>query len=127
MMGRRKRKQDLSQEIRGNGGLPYMRMNNRREFLQAGAIAAAPVFLARGLEVNDRIRVGIAGIRNRGFLLASTLHGMTAENVEVAAFCDVDAEPLAARAAQFEKLSGRKPAVYGDMRKMLEDRSIDVV
>ena len=104
-----------------------MRMNNRREFLQAGAIAAAPVFLARGLEVNDRIRVGIAGIRNRGFFLASTLHGMTAENVEVAAFCDVDAEPLAARAAQFEKLSGRKPAVYGDMRKMLEDRSIDVV
>ena len=90
-------------------------------------MAAAPAFLTRGLAANDRIRVGIVGIRSRGYFLAKTLYGMAAENVEVTAFCDVDAEPLAAKAAQFEKLSGRKPEVYGDMRKMLEDRSIDVV
>ena len=104
-----------------------MRMTNRREFLVAGGMAAAPAFLERGLAANDRIRVGIAGIRSRGFFHAKTLAGMKAENVEVAAVCDVDAEPLAAKAADIEKLSGRKPAVYGDMRKMLEDRSIDAV
>jgi predicted dehydrogenase len=76
---------------------------------------------------NDRIRVGVAGIRNRGSFLAKTLFGMKDANAEVVAFCDVDSAPLRAKGAEFEKLSGRKPALYGDMRKMLEDRSIDVV
>ena len=87
--------------------------------LMSGAVRAA--------SANDRIRVGIAGIRSRGYFLAHTLQGMTRDNVEVVAFCDVDAEPLAAKAADFEKISGRKPAVYGDMRKMIDDRSLDVI
>ena len=87
--------------------------------LVSGAVRAA--------SANDRIRAGIAGIRSRGYFLARTLQGMTRDNVEVAAFCDVDAEPLAAKAADFEKLSGRKPAVYADMRKMIDDRSLDVI
>ncbi len=97
--------------------------SSRRIFIMGTPLIGA----VRAASPNDRIRVGIAGIRSRGFFLARTLHGMRSENVEVAAFCDVDAEPLAAKAADFARLGGAKPAVYGDMRKMLEDRSLDVI
>jgi predicted dehydrogenase len=98
----------------------------RRIFLMAAP--AASLQPVRALSVNGRIRAGIAGIRSRGYFLARTLHGLAkTENVEVAAFCDVDAEALAARSAEFETLARRRPAQYADMRKMLEDRSLDVI
>lgn len=97
---------------------------SRRVFLMSAPLLPRAV---RAASPNGRIRVGIAGIRSRGFFLARTLHGMTADNVEVAAICDVDAEPLAAKAADLEKLGAKKPAMYSDLRKMIDDRSLDVI
>jgi predicted dehydrogenase len=103
-------------------------MNKRREFLQAAALSVAPAFLTRGLGANDRIRLGIAGVRGRGFSLMRSLLQMSEDNVEVATLCDVDGEVLAQRAAGFEKLSGgRRVATTGDMRRMLEDKSLDAI
>jgi predicted dehydrogenase len=102
----------------------FVMISTRRIFLMSAPLAGRA---ARAASPNDRIRVGIAGIRGRGYFLAQTLHGLKSENVEVAAICDVDATALAARGANFEKLSGRKPATHGDMRRMIEDRSLDAI
>lgn len=104
-------------------------MNTRRQFLQAGAIIFAPAFLPGGVGANDRIRVGVAGVKGRGFaLLRSLLELGKDQNVEVAAICDVDAEVLAQRKATCEKHNGGKPVTaVGDMRRMIEDRSLDAI
>jgi predicted dehydrogenase len=41
--------------------------------------------------------------------------------------CDVDANVLAKRAAETEKMQGFKPKLYGDYRKLLENKDVDVV
>ena len=105
------------------------KMNTRREFLQASAVCLAPAFLSGGVAANDRIRIGIAGVKGRGFALCRSLFEIGKDdNVEVAAICDVDSKALSKRAAACEKLNGGKrvPAV-GDMRRMIEDKSIDAI
>ena len=85
-------------------------MNTRREFMQASALFFVPAFLPGGIAANDRIRVGIAGVKGRGFGLMRSLLEMGQDgNVEVAALCDVDSEVLSQRAANCEKLNGGKP------------------
>src|SRR6185369_13800295 len=49
------------------------------------------------------------------------------ENVEIVAFCDPDATRLAEKCDEFEKLAGRRPRLDQDLRRILDDRSIDVV
>jgi hypothetical protein len=72
-----------------------MHTNSRRQFLKTTALAAgasaivAPA-LARSLGANDRIRVGIVGLRGRGKSHIDAIHAMEAENVELAAMCDCD-------------------------------------
>lgn len=45
----------------------------------------------------------------------------------VVAVCDVDSKHAAAAAASVEKANGKKPKVFSDYRKLLEDKSIDAV
>lgn len=74
---------------------------------------------------NDRINLAFIGVRSRGNQLLNEFTQQ--KNVRVAALCDVDGNVLSERAAQVEKNFGYKPAVYKDMRLLLEDRNIDVV
>ena len=104
-------------------------IKQRRELLQAAvSLAVAPAFLQRGMGANDRIRLGIAGVNGRGFALMKSLLSMKGDNVEVAALCDVDSTVLARRAADYGKLTdGNRVATTGDMRRMIEDKSIDAI
>ncbi|MCP6769403.1 Gfo/Idh/MocA family oxidoreductase, partial [Klebsiella pneumoniae] len=47
-------------------------------------------------------------------------------DVEIAALCDIDESVLETRLKQLQA-KGRKPAVFTDFRKLLEDKSIDAV
>src|SRR5207249_1625878 len=49
------------------------------------------------------------------------------QNVEVAALCDVDESILNKRVAEVESSCKKRPAAYTDIRKLLEDKSIDAV
>src|SRR4030095_11702022 len=49
------------------------------------------------------------------------------KDVELAALCDIDESVLDQRLEQVEKGSKKKPDRYFDMRKLFEDKSIDVV
>ena len=107
---------------------------SRREFLKAGAKSAAA---SRGyrasadlgrpqrvLGANDRVRVAIVGLRGRG---ENHIQGYGAlPNVEIAALCDVDENVMRERLAQARKL-GCQPKTFTDIRKLLDDKSIDAV
>ncbi|HXN47073.1 MAG TPA: Gfo/Idh/MocA family oxidoreductase [Bryobacteraceae bacterium] len=97
---------------------------SRRDVLKAAAGAAwlAP---QRVLGANDRVRVAVVGLRGRG--LDHIKRIKQTPGVELAAVVDVDENVIAARLGDIEKLGMAKPATFGDIRKMLEDRSIDAI
>ncbi|MGH9694868.1 MAG: gfo/Idh/MocA family oxidoreductase, partial [Bryobacteraceae bacterium] len=82
---------------------------SRREFIGGAAFAAGAPLSAQvaGTPPSDRIRVAVIGMGSRGrdhMRLLAKVPG-----IEVAAFCDPDQTRLRERAAEFEKLSGKKP------------------
>jgi predicted dehydrogenase len=76
---------------------------------------------------NDRIRVAVVGIRSRGWRLIQGFHELAKENVEVATLCDIDESVLRQRARDYEQLSGKKLQTVVDMRRVMDDSSIDAV
>lgn len=107
---------------------------SRREFLKTGAKVVAVATAAERLRTwstpgnvlgaNDRVRVAIVGLRGRG---ENHIQGYGAlPNVEIAALCDVDDNVMRQRLPQVQKL-GFQPKTYTDIRKLLDDKSIDAV
>jgi predicted dehydrogenase len=103
----------------------------RRSFLKSAAgvaAAAAPASAASAAKVigaNDRIRVAVLGVNGRG---QSHMNGLQPlENVEVTTFVDPDLEIAEQRAGEFEKKHGHRPKIVQDMRRVFEDKDIDVV
>lgn len=108
---------------------------SRREFLRTTRTAAiatgigvvAPnLFLNRtkaatGQNPSEFIRVGFIGLGGQG---NSNLQALMKHAVAV---CDVDATRAQAAKARIEQANSRPCAVFGDYRKMLEDKSIDAV
>jgi predicted dehydrogenase len=98
---------------------------NRRHFLMTGAAAAGSLRASTQAGPSDRVRVACVGVRGQGSTHIRQYGGM--KNVEIAAICDIDDEVLAKGLAQAEKLTGKRPAAYKDLRKLLEDKSIDAI
>lgn len=111
----------------------------RRDFLRKSAVTAAGVSLSsgvfaetfsggRGLEsrsANDKVVCGLIGCGGMG--AANMRNLMNFADFEVAAICDVDTRRMTNDYNDVDKKYGRKPDVYGDYRKMLERKDIDVV
>ena len=69
----------------------------------------------------------MVGTRRRGRKHVLWFHRLAREeNLEIAALCDVDEAVLGAQ-AEYEKLSGQKARLFTDIRKLLEDKTIDAV
>ncbi len=74
---------------------------------------------------NDTVRVACVGVRSQG---REHLHRYgKMKNVEIAAICDIDDTVLNARLDEVEKMGRKRPAGYSDLRKLLEDNSIDAI
>jgi len=107
---------------------------SRRQFIGKSVTGAAGVALAPlagptlgALGANERIRVAVAGINGRGHSHISAF--AQAEGVEVAYLCDPDSRIFKDRIklAQ-EKSRGRSnPRGVQDIRRILEDKTIDVI
>jgi predicted dehydrogenase len=98
---------------------------HRRHFLM-GSLAASTALHPRALaSPNDTVRVACVGVRGRGrsHLRAYSLM----PNVEIAAICDIDESVLNARLGEIEKTKGKRPTGHTDLRKLLEDKSIDAI
>jgi predicted dehydrogenase len=74
---------------------------------------------------NDRIVVGVMGVRGRGGALLSTFAEMP--DVTVKYICDVDAQVLDSRVQQVHERTGRRPQPIKDYRQALDDPEVDAV
>ena len=102
----------------------------RREFIKAGAgafaiAAAGRVFGAAA--PSERVRVAIMGChaKGRGFQVMQRAAGTP--GCEVAVVCDVDARAREEAAAKILELTGKKPDMAADVRKVLERADIDAL
>lgn len=111
-----------------------MKNIDRRDFIKssAGAAAVASTTKALGFNLthyagspNGTIRVAIVGIRGQGNVHIKEYAKMA--DVEIAAICDVDESILKKRCQEIEQATGKKPKEFVDIRKVLEDKSIDAV
>src|SRR5262245_31208291 len=105
-----------------------MDATNRREFLRQAGIGAAALSVGSAVAqaaTGDTLIVGVIGPGGMGMnhtrLLASR------KDVKVAYVCDVDATRLEAAAKEVAARSGATPKAVGDMRQVLDDRSVDAV
>ena len=107
--------------------------STRRNFIKTASVMAAGTLLPfdaiskarKTVAPSDRIKVGLIGVRSQGYSdLASFLKN---PEVQCVAMSDIDNNLLESRTADIVKLGFEKPALFGDYRKMLENKDIDVV
>lgn len=109
---------------------------DRRLFLKASAsvLAAAAVtqnqhrtraYAADAVPPSETVRVAVMGVNGRG--LALTKSFMATPGVEITAICDVDSRAAANAAAEVARGQSRPAKVESDIRRVLDDPSIDAL
>lgn len=106
---------------------------NRRTFLKKSGTLVATAPFAQNLwglsnswlGANDRVRIGVVGIRGMGFGHIRAYSQL--ENVEIAALCDVDENLFAERVKWLQDNGKPKPKLYRDIRDLLDDKDIDAI
>jgi predicted dehydrogenase len=99
-------------------------------FAAAGAVALGPateIFAAeeQTKSPNGKLGVAVVGVRGRGGSHIGAFAGR--KDTEVLYICDPDNEVGNRRAGEVAKRQGRKPKFVEDIRKVLEDKSVDIV
>jgi predicted dehydrogenase len=79
----------------------------------------------RNTSANGKIVAGLIGCKGMGFADLSTF--LAQSDTECGALCDVDANVLNERCADVEKIQGKKPKLYSDFRKLIENKDLDVI
>ena len=101
---------------------------NRREFIQAGASAFALAAAGRAWGAaapSNRVRLAIVGCHANGRGFSIMKSAMKVPGVEIATVCDVDRRARESAADYVLKATGAKPRMEKDLRKVVEDPSID--
>lgn len=109
---------------------------SRRKFLgnSLSAVAAGmfvPSILngerlsAQTISANDQINVALIGCRSMGWSNLSDF--LIHPEINCVALCDIDNGVLKNRAAEVQKIRNTKPRIYGDYRRLLEQKDIDAV
>jgi predicted dehydrogenase len=96
---------------------------NRRYFFMAPLVAAAGRRLTAA--PSDKVRVACVGVRSQGWVHVRKY--AQRQDVDLVALCDVDDSVLNGRLAEVEKMGRKRPQAYSDIRKLLEDKSIDAI
>jgi len=97
---------------------------DRRSFLLSSAAALGAGSRMIG-SPNDTVRIALVGIGGRGKDHISGYSKLP--NVEIAAICDIDDSHIEKGLKQLVGLGKSKPATYKDIRKLLEDKTIDAI
>src|SRR5262245_34278034 len=97
---------------------------SRRTFAKSaaaiGALAALPAS-SRAIGANDRVRLGVIGVGNRGDQLLDAF--LVHKDAEVVALCDVY-EPYLPAA---QKKAGDRATLYHEYRKLIQNKDVDAV
>ncbi|HQU58508.1 MAG TPA: Gfo/Idh/MocA family oxidoreductase [Saprospiraceae bacterium] len=109
----------------------------RRHFLQQASTAAAGIGLAgilpleliaaqrKRISPNEKLGFAVIGCNGMGW--TNMTRHFQVDGVECVALCDVDQSVLGRRAADVEKIQGKKPKLYKDYRKLLDNKDVDAV
>ena len=107
---------------------------NRRTFLKTtsaaglGALATSRglgPLLRFGASPAEKVVVAVIGVNGRGVVHAQNFASL--EHSEVAYVCDVDSTVIAKALAAAAKGQTKQPAVVGDFRRALDDKSVDAI
>ena len=111
-----------------------MKSPARRSFLKNSTAVAAATFAApavlRARNLNDRLRIATVGMGGRANAHAASLVALdqdTTAGVEFAGVCDCNDAKLQAALHAWSPRLGRQLTGYDDMRRVLDDKSIDAV
>ena len=115
-----------------------MSVFHRREFLartallaSASALSAVPSRAAEETKpvkrgsANDRLRVAVVGVNGRGMSHVGGYLGKN--NCEIVAVCDCDEAVVKNAMTKVQAAQGEAPRFVQDFRKLLDDKSIDVI
>jgi predicted dehydrogenase len=113
-----------------------MRFLNRRDFLQdtaalAAAMAGATAAVADEKPVvkkgpaNDKLRVAVVGVNGRGMSHVSGFANRN--NCVVTTICDCDEAVIGRAMKTVERAQGQAPKFEQDIRKIVENKDIDIV
>lgn len=103
----------------------------RRDFLRrsssVAALAATAAYVPTTFAAEKPLRVGLIGTGWYG--KSSLLRLLQVADAEVVSLCDVDSRMLAdaAELVSQRQKSGKKPRLYGDFRKMIAEKDVDVM
>jgi len=103
----------------------------RRTFLTTSAVslgigtAFAWAEEPEAKSANDTITIGMMGVNGRGRDLANGF--LKQPNCKIAYVCDVDSRARERAIDLIDKAGGGKPKAEGDFRKVLDDKSVDVL
>jgi predicted dehydrogenase len=101
---------------------------SRRSFLKTSAAltAAASMSGVSGAAPNDRIRVAVIGLNNRGPQVASSFLG--SQQFEIVTLCDCDTAMFEKGMRELQKRGfDGKPKFEQDFRKVLDDKNVDAI
>jgi len=111
-------------------------MNSRRDFIRKSAMGAAsmaigglafsPASYARVRGANDRLNIAFIGCYRRFNGYMDSLPAL-AGHLNVAYVCDVDQQRMADAQAKIIEITGTTPRKEEDLRKILEDKSVDAI
>ena len=111
---------------------------SRREFLERSALlsaAAATLGTASAARAetkptasrgaNDKLRVAVVGVHGRGMSHVGGFLGKN--NCEITTICDCDEAVIGSAMKKVEGVQGKAPAYEKDIRKVVENKNIDIV
>ncbi len=120
-----------------------MRSINRRDFLHDSAAAAAAlagagiatdaataeraVAAAKKGQLNDQLRVAVIGVNGRGMSHVDAFAGNNKFNTIITTVCDADSGVIGRAMKSIEKRQGQAPKFEQDIRKVVEDKNIDII
>lgn len=104
----------------------------RRDFVKKTGIITLGATLgisaksyANILGANERLVIGVAGVKSRGRALIEGASKVP--NTTIKYICDVDSREEATSAALVSKVNNNTPSFFVDIRKMLEQKDMDVL
>jgi predicted dehydrogenase len=96
---------------------------NRRYFLTSSFAGIA--LRSTAAAANDKVTIGIMGVRGRGRALTDTFAALP--DVNIAYLCDVDERVFARAAKIVEERKGKPAKLVGDIRRVLDDKNVDAI
>jgi predicted dehydrogenase len=114
-----------------------LKPKSRREFIGKSVAGIAAIYAggilpgfsagsySRIMGANEKVRLSVMGVNARGNALARNF--LRLEDAEIVHVCDVDSRAVDKCCAAVGEIQGRKPTGFGDFRKSLDSKDIDVM